>query len=346
MPGPARCIRCQYILEGLPEARCPECGQAFNPDDPLTYTTKTPFVWWRYWLPGFLLAVGVGIVTYLILLTAFGYGWAATIVTPLCIGAIIGYACRVRTFFIVLLSLLGIFAVLMGLYSGGLVGILCGLVFGGVAIGPAILGGLFGATLRNQLKRGDFSQRDWLPLVLLSLIPLSWGCMEGRHTYPTETIETSVVIPASVVHAWDGVMFYEEVRHEPPLLLRLLLPRPLYTRGSTEHIGDIKYCIYSKGRLVKKITRREEGRLLAFEVIEQQKIEVRSIRLTSGQFRFDPIGPAQTRITLATDYQPLLGPRFAWRWAEIWATHTLHRHVLAGMEVKAKENESNRIAWR
>ena len=120
MPGPARCIRCQYILEGLPEARCPECGHAFNPDDPLTYTTKTPFVWWRYWLPGFLLAVSVGVVTYLILLTAFGYGWAATIVTPLCIGAIIGSACRVRTFLIVLLSLIGIFAVLMGLFSGGI----------------------------------------------------------------------------------------------------------------------------------------------------------------------------------------------------------------------------------
>ncbi len=27
------CLRCRYTLKGLPEARCPECGTAFNPED-------------------------------------------------------------------------------------------------------------------------------------------------------------------------------------------------------------------------------------------------------------------------------------------------------------------------
>lgn len=340
MPNPPRCRRCYYILEGLPESRCPECGQTFDPADSITWTTKTPFIWWDFWLPGILLAIVVGIISVVILLPLYGYGWAAAVVTPLCIGAIVGYSCRVRTFFIVLLSMVGVFAVLLGLSSANVLGVLCGLVYGGIAVGPAIIGGIIGAILRMQLKRRSFSQKDWLPLIFMALIPLIWGRIEGRHIYPTESIETSVLIPTAVSDAWDGVIFYEEVRHEPPLLLRVLLPKPLYTTGGTQNVGDIKYCVYSKGRLVKKMTKREERKLLAFDVIEQKQIETRSIRLTGGEFRFESVGPEQTRVTLATEYEPLLGPRIAWRWAELWATHTLHQHVLSGMAMKAKENES------
>ncbi len=340
MSSPARCIRCYYILDGLPEPRCPECGLVFDPADPNTWTNKLPFVWWKYWLPGFLLAIVVGILSFSFLLPAYGYGWTVTLVTPLCIGAITGYACRVRTFFIVLLAMMVVFVVITGLGSRNILGLFCGCSFGGVVVGPAILGGLLGAMLRNELKRRSFSQKDWLPLILMTIIPLIGGRIEGRHHFANETIETSMIIPASVANAWDGVIFYEEVRHQPPLLLRLLLPKPLYTTGGTQNVGDIKYCVYSKGRLVKRITKREEHKLLAFEVIEQKQIETRSIRLTGGEFRFEAVGPEQTRVTLATEYEPLLGPRFAWQWAELWATHTLHQHVLTGMAMKAKENAS------
>ncbi len=43
MPPPEphkRCLTCGYILDGLPEPRCPECGRTFDPDDPTTYVVK------------------------------------------------------------------------------------------------------------------------------------------------------------------------------------------------------------------------------------------------------------------------------------------------------------------
>jgi hypothetical protein len=36
----AFCLECSYSLRGLAENRCPECGRAFDPDDPGTYTVK------------------------------------------------------------------------------------------------------------------------------------------------------------------------------------------------------------------------------------------------------------------------------------------------------------------
>ncbi len=35
---PKRCLGCGYILDGLPEPRCPECGRGFDPEDSATYT--------------------------------------------------------------------------------------------------------------------------------------------------------------------------------------------------------------------------------------------------------------------------------------------------------------------
>jgi hypothetical protein len=32
-----RCLSCHYDLKNLPENRCPECGRAFDPNDPTTF---------------------------------------------------------------------------------------------------------------------------------------------------------------------------------------------------------------------------------------------------------------------------------------------------------------------
>jgi len=37
VPDTARCLRCGYLLRGLPERRCPECGTEFDPAEPETY---------------------------------------------------------------------------------------------------------------------------------------------------------------------------------------------------------------------------------------------------------------------------------------------------------------------
>ena len=38
-----RCLGCGYILDGLPENRCPECGREFDPDDHATFTAEPVF---------------------------------------------------------------------------------------------------------------------------------------------------------------------------------------------------------------------------------------------------------------------------------------------------------------
>ncbi|UCE60974.1 MAG: hypothetical protein JSU63_04325 [Phycisphaerales bacterium] len=39
LPDDAACLKCGYLLRGLPEPRCPECSRSFDPNDPKTYVT-------------------------------------------------------------------------------------------------------------------------------------------------------------------------------------------------------------------------------------------------------------------------------------------------------------------
>jgi hypothetical protein len=260
-------------------------------------------------------------------------------VTPFCIGAIVGYGCRARPIWLTPLALIAIGAAIAGLYSMSLVGIFCGIVLGIVALVPVLFGTAVGYMLRVALRASNFEQRWHLPLVGL-LLAISLTASIDRATmrpHAIESVVTSIQMPAPVGRAWNAVMFYEEVRHPPPFLLRIGLPKPLRTYGKSESVGDVKFCIYNKGRLAKQVTRSEPQRLLAFDVIVQDRIENHSIRLTDGSFAFQPVGDNQTQVALTTSYQPKLGPRWIWRPAEELAVHTLHRYVLEGMQQRAAE---------
>ena len=68
------------------------------------------------------------------------------------------------------------------------------------------------------------------------------------------------------------------------------------------------------------------------------------MRLVSGSFEFERVGPGQTRVTLTTVYEPLLSARPVWRPFEIQIARSLHDHVLTGIEIEARRMDQMLIA--
>lgn len=77
-----RCAQCGYIVDGLSEHRCPECGSPFDPNDPRTYRTgpQRPFLLSvRFWAAILLL--------FLLVALAAWYGRASyrrDVITEIC----------------------------------------------------------------------------------------------------------------------------------------------------------------------------------------------------------------------------------------------------------------------
>ncbi len=335
---PPRCIRCAYVLTGLHAGRCPECGLPFNLAIAGTFTIKPPLIGWKFWLPGMLLSVGGGLAVMALLIVGGNWGWALWLGLPFSAGSLLGYRVRSGVFMLVLLGIMLVVSLFMGLAFVNLAGVFCGFALAAIFVGPVLIGTLFGTLLRMVLKATDFSQRWHLPVWLLLITPLILGLIEGGPgaRQPTEHVTTSMMLPADSQRTFDAIMYYEDVTHPPPWILRVGLAHPLTTHGTSQRVGDVKTCIYNKGRITKRVIEIEHGRRLAFEVIEQSIGYERDVRLTGGAFDFEPQADGSTKVTLTTTYEPLLHPRWCWRPFERYAMHTLHEHVIEGMRRRAQ----------
>jgi hypothetical protein len=337
------CLKCQAPLPAAGDnPKCTECGWQFNPDDPATYRTHQSLSRWTYWFPGFCLAVASGVISYAICLQSGEMGLALFIAVPISIGAILGYGTRPTWAILILLGIAAVGSVVLALVSMNFAGFFCGLTLSLIFVVPVMGGIVLGLLLRAWLMHRKWDHRWYFPLIFFIALPYA---VQGIENVLPRRVELAIVRTGLTVHAtpqeaWNAIMFYEEVEHAPPWLLRLALPKPIKSVGDKRKEGETIRCFYDRGHLCKRISQCEPGRLLAFEVTEQELHFERDVLLRDGSFEISPSGPETTRITLTTRYQRRLSPRWLWEPIERRVVHNLHGHVLKGMKEHAEKSQN------
>jgi hypothetical protein len=291
---------------------------------------------WQFWLPGLGLSAVLAVGTYAFILFTGEMGYALFVAVPFSVGALLGYVTRVAVWLTLLLTLALIGGVVFGLVSLNLSGFFCGAVLAGIFLVPALGGAVLGFSLRAVFYRASWDHRRYYFAALLAGLPLGVEGVENLlpHERVIAEVRTGLTFQASPREAWNSILFYEQVEHEPPWLLTLALPRPVQAEGSKAAVGDMQRCIYQKGHLVKQITQREDQQLLAFRVTEQHLHFERDVTLVDGSFTLEPSSGEQTRVVLTTRYLRHLRPAWLWEPIERKVIHTLHGHVLEGMRRK------------
>jgi hypothetical protein len=94
-----------------------------------------------------------------------------------------------------------------------------------------------------------------------------------------------MTLPGVPDEVWEALMFYEQIKRPPPLLLRLLVPATIRTEGRKWIVGEAVKCCYVDGHLIKRVTHVDRGRNYAFEVIEQHLALGGGIRVLGGSYR-------------------------------------------------------------
>ena len=344
-PWPRHCLRCNTRLHVHPLAdegpsKCPRCGLPYMPDDPVTYATRPRRWQWNLWVPGLLIAVLAGVLAYARAVDQDVLGATAFFGVPFAVGMILGFTTRVRFWLTLALSLFAIACIAFALVSMSVSGLFCGAMLGAIFLVPALVGAGVGWIVRLVAREAAWDRRRFAFLTVFVGLPFGAGEVEARLPFarPIAEVRTGATFDVPAAAAWDGIMFYEQVEHEPPLLLKLALPRPVRCEGSKAAVGDVARCLYVRGSMVKTITRREEPRLLAFAVSEQHLHFEHDVELIDGSFLLRPLGEGRTRVVLTTRYRRLLRPAWLWQPMEREIIHALHGHVLEGMRRRAGRN--------
>ena len=145
------------------------------------------------------------------------------------------------------------------------------------------------------------------------------------------SVVTRMNFAAPPEKVWEGLMFYEEIGKRPPLLLRLLLPVPIQTKGRKSEVGDQVTCQYMSGHLLKRVTHVTHGRNHAFEVIGQNLTLGRGIRVSGGGYTLRHLPDGRTEVAIKTRYVSPKRPRWLWVRIEAVVCHSFHRHILSAM---------------
>lgn len=150
-------------------------------------------------------------------------------------------------------------------------------------------------------------------------------------------VVTHTQVAATPARVWDSLMFYEGIEGMPPLLLRLLLPRPIRTQGEKSTVGDLATCLYHGGHLLKQVTHIERQRLYEFCVVEQRLAVGRTIRLSGGSYALCEISPGRVELSIMTRYTSRNRPRLMARPMENAVCHLFHRYLLGAIRRKAED---------
>lgn len=149
------------------------------------------------------------------------------------------------------------------------------------------------------------------------------------------TVVTPMTMHAEPAAVWDSLMFFEQIDARPPLLLRMLLPRPLRTVGSKAVVGDQATCLYDGGHLLKRVTVIDKHRLYAFTVVEQKLSVGHGILLTGGSYALRALPGDATELSVTTRYLSGHHPRWLAGPVEAFVCHMFHRHLLTSIRRKA-----------
>ncbi|MBU6413171.1 MAG: SRPBCC family protein [Planctomycetes bacterium] len=297
-------------------------------------------------MPGLIAAVILAVVSMVVLGVLFrSWGTGLWIGVPTALGCLLGYEYRHVKYAGAAAMVVGMVTLLAVTIALGLGGVFCGAVLLGISALPLGLGAIVGRLLRIRMnERWFIARRSMLMLTLFAGLCV-WGWIDGpAKPGELETVVTRVEIAAEPDRVWDSLMYYEEVTHPPPWILRVGLARPTATEGWSRKVGETKKCLYNKGWITKRVTGVETNRTLTFDVIEQNIGYERDVRLTGGSFELEPMAGGGTRLVMKTAYRPLLGPRFGWAWAEHLAVGILHEYVGEGIAIRAGEAAEVRAA--
>lgn len=215
-----------------------------------------------------------------------------------------------------------------------------GLICIGMAAPFAILLTWIGTLIGYSISNKKPNQAVNAILLLVVLIPLS-AFNESKRIPTVKPVISKTIIKASPETIWKNVIAFPELNKPEELIFKVGISYPIKSRIEGHGIGAIRYCQFNTGDFVEPITKWDENKLLAFEVVQQPEPlkeisfwDVNSPHLhdyfvsKKGQFKISDLGNGTVELEGTTWYYHNIKPDFYWRLWSNMIIHKIHDRVL------------------
>jgi hypothetical protein len=229
--------------------------------------------------------------------------------------------------------------VLGGVVSVGLAreGLICIIMAMPLVLGVGLLGAALGRSIARSRDEGHAPAIITL-MVLPVAILLEPAHATGRVLHE---VRSAVVIDAPADRIWPHVIAFPPMAEPTDLLSRAGIAYPKSVRIDGAGVGATRYCVFSTGTFVERITVWKPGRRLTFDVTSgpaplRELSPYRDVhpphldgylRSRRGEFRLVPVPGGRTRLEGSSWYELEMAPEGYWQLFSDALIRRIHRRV-------------------
>jgi hypothetical protein len=302
----------------------------------------------KHVLQGVLAGGAIVVGAVLVSAVTFGaYGWGLFVLTPFLVGVTTGFIVNRRHMVPPGRTIaLGLAAAVLGsfaLIAVALEGLVCILMAAPLAAAMVAGGAMIGREAASARQRGG-------PLRCIAVLPAVFALEAAMPPDVAFVTDRSIEIAASPAAVWNALVSAAPIESPPGFVARAGLAYPVRGRILRAAVGGERVGEFSTGEARERITAWEQGRRLAFRVIDQPPAmeEMSPYRRVhaphvEGYFetletRFDLAGSAEgrTRLRVRATHRLALDPALYWAPLARWAIAANTDRVLEDIRVKAE----------
>lgn len=282
------------------------------------------------------------------------YAFGLFIGAPVGMGAVSGYVlCRkadesARELFFLSLA--------TNFVAGGMIVVVAfdGLICVAMAIPISVPLTFLGALVGREIATGGRAIRKPAASAMLLIPLLAFFEPAGLTGHDLHAVTSSIEINASPEAIWPHLIEFQPIAPPTELMFRAGVAFPVWTHTDGGGLGATRYCEFSTGSIVERITEWQPNHTLGFDVLSQPApmVEISPyrnldpphlhgyVRSKHGEFRLVPLPGGRTRLEGTSSYEIHMAPETYW---SLWVDSTVHAiHMRVFRHIKAEVESQNR----